>query len=74
MVRKITCAVARIKECVERRLYLDKLDSKRDWGKAKEYVDIDQKHYSPAEFGLLCGDTSKSEQILGCRPKIKLCI
>ncbi|MDA7916411.1 GDP-mannose 4,6-dehydratase [Verrucomicrobia bacterium] len=39
VTRKITRAVARIKKGLQDKLYLGNLDSKRDWGYAKEYVD-----------------------------------
>jgi len=39
VTRKITRAVARIKEGLQEKLYLGNLDAKRDWGYAPEYVD-----------------------------------
>jgi GDPmannose 4,6-dehydratase len=39
VTRKITRAVARIKLGLQVRLYLGNLDSKRDWGHAKDYVE-----------------------------------
>src|SRR5512138_1717713 len=39
VTRKITRAAARIKHGLESRLYLGNLDSKRDWGHAKDYVE-----------------------------------
>jgi GDPmannose 4,6-dehydratase len=39
VTRKITHAAARIKAGLENKLYLGNLDSKRDWGYAKEYVE-----------------------------------
>lgn len=39
VTRKITLAAARIKLGLQKRLPLGNLDSKRDWGYAKEYVD-----------------------------------
>jgi len=39
VTRKITRAVARIKYGLEKALYLGNLDSKRDWGHAKDYVE-----------------------------------
>ena len=36
--RKITLAAARIKKGIQKKLYLGNLDSKRDWGYAKDYV------------------------------------
>jgi GDPmannose 4,6-dehydratase len=38
VTRKITRAVARIKLGLQNKLYLGNLDSKRDWGHAKDYV------------------------------------
>jgi GDPmannose 4,6-dehydratase len=38
VTRKITRAVARIKLGMQKHLYLGNLDSKRDWGHAKDYV------------------------------------
>jgi GDPmannose 4,6-dehydratase len=39
VTRKITRAAARIKHGLESRLFLGNLDSKRDWGHAKDYVE-----------------------------------
>ncbi len=39
VTRKITRAAARIKIGTERKLYLGNLNSKRDWGHAKDYVE-----------------------------------
>jgi len=39
VTRKITRAAARIKFGLEERLFLGNLDSKRDWGHAKDYVE-----------------------------------
>jgi GDPmannose 4,6-dehydratase len=39
VTRKITRAAARIKHGLETMLYLGNLDSKRDWGHAKDYVE-----------------------------------
>lgn len=39
VTRKITIAAARIKAGLDKRLSLGNLDSKRDWGYAKEYVE-----------------------------------
>ena len=38
VTRKITRALARIREGLEQRLYLGNLDSLRDWGHARDYV------------------------------------
>jgi GDPmannose 4,6-dehydratase len=39
VTRKITRAAARIRQGLEDKLYLGNLDSKRDWGHAKDYVE-----------------------------------
>lgn len=39
VTRKITRAVARIKEDVQKCLYLGNLDAKRDWGHARDFVE-----------------------------------
>jgi GDPmannose 4,6-dehydratase len=40
VTRKITRALARIKLSLQERLYLGNLDAKRDWGHAKDYVEM----------------------------------
>lgn len=40
VTRKITRALARIKLGLQDRLYLGNLDAKRDWGHAKDYVEV----------------------------------
>jgi GDPmannose 4,6-dehydratase len=40
VTRKITRAVAHIQAGLQDKLYLGNLDAKRDWGYAKEYVDV----------------------------------
>jgi GDPmannose 4,6-dehydratase len=40
VTRKITRAMARIKLGLQERLYLGNLDARRDWGHAKDYVDV----------------------------------
>ncbi len=39
VTKKITRAVAKIKEGVQKKVYLGNLDAKRDWGHAKDYVE-----------------------------------
>ena len=40
VTRKITRAIARIKLGLQKRLYLGNLESLRDWGHAKDYVEM----------------------------------
>merc|ERR1719446_1664210 len=39
VTRKITCAVARIHKGTQDMMYLGNLDSKRDWGHARDYIE-----------------------------------
>ena len=60
VTRKITRAVARIALGMQKRLYLGNLDSKRDWGHARDYVEgmwrILQ-HEKPDDYVLATGET-----------------
>lgn len=40
VTRKITRALARIKLGLQKRIYLGNLDAKRDWGHARDYVEV----------------------------------
>ena len=40
VTRKITRAVARIQKGLEEAVWLGNLDAKRDWGHAKDYVEV----------------------------------
>jgi GDPmannose 4,6-dehydratase len=40
VTRKITRAVAKIKHGLQKTLYLGNLDARRDWGHAKDYVEV----------------------------------
>ena len=40
VTRKITRAVARIKNGLQKSLFLGNLDAKRDWGHARDYVEV----------------------------------
>lgn len=60
VTRKITMALARIKQGKQKKLYLGNLDSKRDWGYAKEYVEamwlmLQQK--KPEDYVIATGET-----------------
>lgn len=60
VTRKITRAVAAIKLGLQKRLYLGNLDSKRDWGHARDYVEgmwrILQQD-EPGDYVLATGET-----------------
>ena len=60
VTRKITLAVARIKEGIQDKLYLGNMDSKRDWGYAKEYVEgmwLMLQQDKPEDFVLATNET-----------------
>ena len=40
MTRKISCGLARINECLDNCLYVGNLDARRDWGHARDYVEM----------------------------------
>jgi GDPmannose 4,6-dehydratase len=60
VTRKITRAVAKIKLGLQNELYLGNLDSKRDWGYAKEYVEamwLMLQQDKPDDFVIATGET-----------------
>ena len=61
VTRKITMAATRIKLGLQEKLWLGNLDSKRDWGHAKDYVEgmwMILQHGKPDDFVLATGVTS----------------
>lgn len=61
VTRKITRAAVRIKLGVEEKLYLGNLDSKRDWGHAKDYIEgmwLVLQQNKPEDFVLATGVTT----------------
>jgi len=60
VTRKVTRAVARIKEGLQDKLFLGNLDAKRDWGYAREYVEgmwLMLQQDSPKDYVLATGET-----------------
>lgn len=58
VTRKITLAAARIKQGKQEKLYLGNLDSLRDWGYAKDYVEcmwLILQHNKPEDFVIATG-------------------
>lgn len=58
VTRKITLAAARISQGLQEKLYLGNLDSLRDWGYAKDYVDCMWRilqHNEPDDFVIATG-------------------
>ena len=59
VTRKITLAASRIKLGLQKKLYLGNLDSKRDWGYAKDYVEcmwLMLQHEKPEDFVIATGE------------------
>jgi GDPmannose 4,6-dehydratase len=59
VTRKITRALARIKLGLQERLYLGNLDAKRDWGHAKDYVEMQWlmlQQQTPEDFVIATGE------------------
>lgn len=59
VTRKITLAAARIKRGYQQKLYLGSLDSLRDWGYAKDYVEcmwLILQHSMPEDFVIATGE------------------
>ena len=59
VTRKITRALARIKLGLQERLYLGNLDAKRDWGHARDYVEmmwLMQQQDEPEDFVIATGE------------------
>lgn len=60
VTRKITLSLARIKLGLQDKLYLGNLDSKRDWGYAKDFVEamwLILQHNEPDDFVIATGET-----------------
>jgi GDPmannose 4,6-dehydratase len=67
VTRKITIAAARIKAGLQSKLTLGNLDSKRDWGYAKEYVEgmwMMLQQDEPDDYVLATGQTNTIEEFL----------
>jgi GDPmannose 4,6-dehydratase len=59
VTRKITLAAARIAQNLQDKLYLGNLDSLRDWGYAKDYVEcmwLILQHHTPEDFVIATGE------------------
>ncbi len=59
VTRKITLAAARIAQAKQEKLYLGNLDSRRDWGHAKDYVEcmwLIMQHEKPDDFVIATGE------------------
>jgi GDPmannose 4,6-dehydratase len=67
VTRKITQAVARIKAGLQAKVYLGNLDSKRDWGYAKEYVEamwLMLQQDKPDDYVIATGETHTVREFL----------
>jgi GDPmannose 4,6-dehydratase len=67
VTRKITRAVAHIKEGLQDKLFLGNLEAKRDWGYAKEYVEamwLMLQQERPDDYVVATGETHSVEEFL----------
>ena len=67
VTRKITRAVAHIQAGLQDKLYLGNLDAKRDWGYAKEYVDVMWlmlQQEAPDDYVVATGETHSVREFL----------
>jgi GDPmannose 4,6-dehydratase len=67
VTRKITRALARIKLGLQKKLYLGNLDSRRDWGHAKDYVRamwMMLQHSGPDDFVVSTGESHSVAEFL----------
>jgi GDPmannose 4,6-dehydratase len=67
VTRKITMAAAKIKLGLQKKLYLGNLESKRDWGHAKDYVTamwLMLQQEKPDDFVISTGKTSSVREFL----------
>ncbi|HBC41255.1 MAG: GDP-mannose 4,6-dehydratase [Pseudanabaena sp. M57BS1SP1A06MG] len=67
VTRKITRAIARILAGQQKRLYLGNLDSKRDWGYAKDYVEamwLMLQQERPDDYVISTGETHSVREFL----------
>ena len=67
VTRKITRAATRIKHGLQEKLYLGNLESQRDWGYAKDYVEamwMMMQHPNPDDFVIATGETHSIRDFL----------
>ncbi len=67
VTRKITRAATRIKEGLQKKLYLGNLDAKRDWGFAGEYVEamwLMLQHREPVDLVISTGQTHSVKEFV----------
>lgn len=67
VTRKITRAATRIKEGLQKKLYLGNLDAKRDWGFAGDYVEamwLMLQQEKPDDFVIATGETHSVREFL----------
>jgi GDPmannose 4,6-dehydratase len=67
VTRKITRAATRIREGLQKKLYLGNLDAKRDWGFAGDYVEamwLMLQHEKPDDFVVATGQTHSVREFL----------
>jgi len=73
VTRKITKAAARIRLGLQKELRLGNLDAKRDWGYAKEYVEVMwmmMQHHTPDDYVIGTGQTYTISDFITCVSEI----
>lgn len=73
VTRKITKAAARIKLGLQKELRLGNLEAKRDWGYAKEYVEVMWRilqHHTPDDYVVGTGNTYTIKDFIDCVSEI----
>ena len=68
VTRKITRALARIKEGMQERLYIGNPESLRDWGHAKDYVEamwLMLQQDMPDDYVIACGEQHSVREFIG---------
>jgi len=71
VTRKITRGLARINEGLEDCLYIGNLDARRDWGHARDYVEMQWRmlqQESPEDFVIATGRQESVRRLLSSPP------
>jgi len=69
VTRKITRAATRIKLGLQKKLYLGNLDSRRDWGHSRDYVEamwLMMQHDKPDDYVIATGESHSIREFLTC--------
>jgi GDPmannose 4,6-dehydratase len=73
VTRKITRALARIKVGLQRRLYLGNMDALRDWGHARDYVEMQWlmlQQTAPKDYVIATGEQHSVREFVGLAARL----